>query len=338
MEGARNRKPLGKTKSKEIDSRRNQPTDHNTTTSSSNREQLHSAAGNKDPASILDVRESPSADDSTCSTASDSRSYTSETPEFDISSSDADSTVQDGASDNVSEENWPEQSQEEYGSSFRDDKQNPTEFAPTEQKKQPLHDSTIALAGSNTDRSDVASVPRGASLGSAASDEELTVSPAQMEYAAKFKERVISSRNRQKGSQKDPLTPSNASMMSGPDYLEATVGPLLAQGLAEILKRRPKNPVEFLAAYLLADQLHIDKRSEGNLTSSPNGMTSDRDSSENLSTPLPKDRTNAAQNNKLGSTQSTPNPNQSKPRIQEEPRKRKQSVKRASQNALKPMR
>ena len=271
------------------------------------------------------MRESPSADDSSCSASSDSRSYTSETAESEVSSSDADSTVQDGASDNVSEENWPEQSQEEYASSFRDVNQNPTELPPTERTKQPLHDSTLALAGSTTDRSDTASVPRGASIGSTDSDEELTISPAQMDYASKFKERVMASRNRQRGAPSEPVSPSDASMMSGPDYLEATVGPLLAQGLAEILKRRPKNPVEFLAAFLLADQMHIDKRTEGNTANSPN--YSDKDSSENLNTPSPKEKINVQENNELGSTEPALNPNQS--RVQDEPRKKKPSVKRA---------
>jgi protein dpy-30 len=34
-------------------------------------------------------------------------------------------------------------------------------------------------------------------------------------------------------------------------YLEQTVVPLLLQGMAALVKERPPNPVEYLAAYLL---------------------------------------------------------------------------------------
>lgn len=57
-----------------------------------------------------------------------------------------------------------------------------------------------------------------------------------------------------------------AEQMKGPEnglkavpvrsYLDQTVTPLLLQGMAELVKRRPDDPVEYLAAYLLKNNPH----------------------------------------------------------------------------------
>ena len=43
----------------------------------------------------------------------------------------------------------------------------------------------------------------------------------------------------------------NTAAMPVRQYLEATVVPILMQGLGQIVRERPSDPVEYLAAYLL---------------------------------------------------------------------------------------
>jgi protein dpy-30 len=43
----------------------------------------------------------------------------------------------------------------------------------------------------------------------------------------------------------------NANTLSTRQYLDQTVVPLLLQGMAEVAKERPENPIEHLANYLL---------------------------------------------------------------------------------------
>ena len=43
----------------------------------------------------------------------------------------------------------------------------------------------------------------------------------------------------------------NTAAMPVRQYLEATVVPVLMQGLGQVVRERPSDPVEYLAAYLL---------------------------------------------------------------------------------------
>ena len=43
----------------------------------------------------------------------------------------------------------------------------------------------------------------------------------------------------------------NTAAMPVRQYLEATVVPILMQGLGQVVRERPSDPVEYLAAYLL---------------------------------------------------------------------------------------
>jgi len=59
---------------------------------------------------------------------------------------------------------------------------------------------------------------------------------------------------------KEPLNipvVSNLNNIPVRQYLDKTVVPLLLSGLAELVKARPKNPVEWLAHYLLANKDNI---------------------------------------------------------------------------------
>lgn len=44
---------------------------------------------------------------------------------------------------------------------------------------------------------------------------------------------------------------SNLNSLSIRSYLDQTVVPILLQGMAEVAKERPENPIEYLAHYLL---------------------------------------------------------------------------------------
>jgi len=46
-------------------------------------------------------------------------------------------------------------------------------------------------------------------------------------------------------------------------YLDQTVVPLLLQGMAVLVKERPDNPVEYLAAYLLQNNPQRDSSADG---------------------------------------------------------------------------
>ncbi|KEG07868.1 hypothetical protein DQ04_08601030 [Trypanosoma grayi] len=56
---------------------------------------------------------------------------------------------------------------------------------------------------------------------------------------------------------REPPVPPNVPVYALPDqpYLEATVLPLLLRGLEEVAKARPVDPLAFLAAYLLSNNL-----------------------------------------------------------------------------------
>jgi len=58
------------------------------------------------------------------------------------------------------------------------------------------------------------------------------------------KENVNKEANKQQGN-------NNLNSLSIRSYLDQTVVPVLLQGMAELAKERPENPIEYLAHYLL---------------------------------------------------------------------------------------
>jgi len=51
--------------------------------------------------------------------------------------------------------------------------------------------------------------------------------------------------------EKKPQNNENLNSLSIRSYLDQNVVPVLLQGMAEVAKERPENPIEFLANYLL---------------------------------------------------------------------------------------
>ncbi|OQV15184.1 hypothetical protein BV898_10569 [Hypsibius exemplaris] len=206
--------------------------------------------------------------------SSNTDASSAETDSTDASSVETDSTDQTGAADYA----WTEESQDTFNASF---------FPPP---RTDLSEGPVTLPAPNPKLPSAESFPE-------EFDEDIPVAPEEIAHAIAFRDRILKDWKRtERSSSSMPLTVSEANMMSGADYLDATVGPLLAQGLAEILKSRPKNPAEFLAAYLLADQVRIDVKLEPpatGLTKPPviavPGLSEEQDSdSDLLSTPKDK--------------------------------------------------
>lgn len=91
-------------------------------------------------------------------------------------------------------------------------------------------------------------------------DEPLEISPEEMRRITTTIDRMYGESERVLSGTLRDLGIVEANMMSLTEYLDTTLGQVLARGLAEIIKRKPKNPAEFLAAYLLADQARIDSQ------------------------------------------------------------------------------
>ena len=195
-----------------------------------------------------------------CETSADDDLLSTETPVTSEASS-VDPEIGDEAR-RLEDTKWPQESQETFNASFcpqirQTSPKNQSTPSATNMQKAKIQEPTTSNAPAEKFPEDF--------------DEDLPVAPEEVAHAIAFRDRILQEWSRGGRNPSIPLTVSVAAMMTGADYLDATVGPLLAQGLAEILKRRPKNPVEFLAAYLLADQVRMDAKIESRIEAAAGG-------------------------------------------------------------------
>ncbi|XP_055334893.1 uncharacterized protein LOC129585961 [Paramacrobiotus metropolitanus] len=155
-------------------------------------------------------------------------------------------------------EHWKEQSQESFLASFAS-------------KKPSSEESIKARSSGSGEQTDAGSE---SSLSSQSDDGEVT--EEHIRQIRSIREKLLDDMEKMKLYPLKDLPSDERHMLTGVEYLDRTLGQVLAQGLGEIIKRKPANPVEFLAAYLLADQARID-----NLQSDISHVSRDNDTDDN---------------------------------------------------------